>query len=55
MNTQEKKYTETQAKEIWKAGQEYWRTNGASITFEELTEQMNGGKKNQKLLNIKKS
>lgn len=36
----EKKYTENQAKQIWKAGQEYWKTSGASITFEELTERM---------------
>ncbi len=33
-------YTEEQAKEIWRAGQEYWKTSGASITFEELTEKL---------------
>lgn len=32
------KYNESQAKEIWKAGQEYWKTSGESISFEELTE-----------------
>ena len=44
MTKEQKKYTESQAKEIWKAGQEYWKTSGATITFEELTERMNGGK-----------
>jgi hypothetical protein len=39
-DNKEKKYTENQAKQIWKAGQEYWKTSGASITFEELTERM---------------
>lgn len=29
-----------QGREIWKAGQEYWKTSGASITFEELSEKM---------------
>lgn len=33
-------YTEEQAKQIWKAGQEYWKTSGASITFEELTQKL---------------
>jgi hypothetical protein len=33
-------YTEEQAREIWRAGQEYWKTSGASITFEELTEKL---------------
>jgi len=33
-------YTEEQAKQIWKAGQEYWKTSGASITFEELIEKL---------------
>lgn len=32
------KFTEEQARQIWKAGQEYWKTSGDSITFEELTE-----------------
>jgi hypothetical protein len=31
-------YTEEQAYEIWKAGQEYWITSGKSITFEDLIE-----------------
>lgn len=31
-------YTEKQAYTIWKAGQEYWKTSGASVTFEKLTE-----------------
>ncbi len=35
----ERMYSEEEAKTIWKAGQEYWKTSGASITFEELTEQ----------------
>ena len=34
------KYTEQMAKAIWNAGQEYWKTSGASITFEELTEKL---------------
>lgn len=34
----EKLYTHEEAKEIWNAGQEYWKTSGASTTFEELTE-----------------
>jgi len=33
-------FTEEQAMLIWKAGQEYWKTSGDSITFEELTEKM---------------
>ena len=37
---QENLYTEEQAREIWRAGQEYWKTSGASITFEELTEKL---------------
>jgi hypothetical protein len=37
-NLELNKYSESQAKEIWKAGQEYWKTSGESITFEELTE-----------------
>ena len=38
MEREQKGYTEEQAKQIWKAGQEYWKTSGSSITFEELTE-----------------
>ncbi len=34
-------YTEEQTKQIWKAGQEYWKTSGSSITFEELIETFN--------------
>ena len=30
-------YSEEEARKIWYAGQDYWRTNGESITFEELT------------------
>lgn len=33
-------YTEEQAREIWNAGQDYWRTSGETITFEELTDKM---------------
>lgn len=33
-------YSEEEARIIWKAGQEYWKTSGASITFEELIEQV---------------
>lgn len=36
---QERMYSEEEAYKIWKAGQEYWKTSGESITFEELTEQ----------------
>ncbi|CAB4175361.1 hypothetical protein UFOVP972_152 [uncultured Caudovirales phage] len=36
---QERMYSEEEAYTIWQAGQEYWKTSGASITFEELTEQ----------------
>ena len=35
---QEIMYSEEEARAIWNAGQEYWRTSGASITFEELTD-----------------
>lgn len=35
----EKMYSEEEAYKIWKAGQEYWKTSGESITFEELIEQ----------------
>lgn len=38
MEKEQMGYTEEQAYEIWKAGQEYWKTSGKSITFEELTE-----------------
>jgi hypothetical protein len=34
-----KMYSEEEAKTIWRAGQEYWKTSGESITFEELIEQ----------------
>ena len=36
---QQKGYSEEEAYKIWKAGQEYWKTSGASITFEELIKQ----------------
>lgn len=36
---QERSYSEKEAYKIWKAGQEYWKTSGESITFEELIEQ----------------
>ncbi len=36
---QERSYSEEEAYKIWKAVQEYWKTSGASITFEELIEQ----------------
>jgi hypothetical protein len=39
-------YTEEQARKIWEAGQEYWRTSGETITFEGLTE---GMKKNNNI------
>jgi hypothetical protein len=41
MENEQKGYTEEQAKQIWKAGQEYWKTSGSSITFEELIETFN--------------
>jgi uncharacterized protein YacL (UPF0231 family) len=34
-----KLYTEEQMAKVWMAGQKYWETSGASITFEELLEQ----------------
>ena len=37
---QERSYSEEEAYKIWKAGQEYWKTSGTSITFEELIEQL---------------
>ena len=33
-----KLYTEEQMAKAWMAGQKYWETSGASITFEELLE-----------------
>ena len=33
-----KLYTEEQMLKVWRAGQKYWETSGASITFEELLE-----------------
>jgi uncharacterized protein YbaR (Trm112 family) len=41
MEKEQKGYTEEQAKQIWKAGQEYWKTSGSSITFEKLIETFN--------------
>ena len=38
MEKEQRGYTEEQAYEFWKAGQEYWKTSGSSITFEELIE-----------------
>lgn len=35
-----KLYTEEQARKVWKAGQKYWETSGASITLEELLESL---------------
>ena len=35
----ERMYSKEEAYKIWKAGQEYWKTSGESITFEELIEQ----------------
>lgn len=37
----DKKFSENEANKIWKAGQEYWKTSGESITFEELIERRN--------------
>jgi hypothetical protein len=45
MEREQKGYTEEQAKQIWKAGQEYWKTSGSSTTFEELTETFNTNEK----------
>jgi hypothetical protein len=39
-NTELEKYNEEEARIIWRAGQEYWKTSGDSITFEELTEKL---------------
>jgi hypothetical protein len=35
----ERMYSEEEVKTIWRAGQEYWKTSGESITFEELIKQ----------------
>jgi hypothetical protein len=40
MEKEQRGYTEEQAYEIWKAGIEYWKTSGNTITFEELTEKL---------------
>jgi hypothetical protein len=40
--------SESELRELWKAGQQYWRTSGATITFEEWLEQL----KTKKGLNI---
>lgn len=53
-NISKKIYTEDEAFQIWKAGQEYWKTSGGSITYEELTERM-GKKKNNKMYLLKKT
>jgi hypothetical protein len=45
MEREQKGYTEEQAKQIWKAGQEYWKTSGSSTTFEELIETFNTNEK----------
>ena len=37
----DKLFTIEQVKLIWKAGQEYWKTSGESITFEELIQRKN--------------
>lgn len=37
-NTLNKFFSLKEAKEIWKAGQEYWKTSGESKTFEETIE-----------------
>jgi hypothetical protein len=37
-NTSNKVFSLEEAKEIWKAGQEYWKTSGESKTFEETIE-----------------
>ena len=34
----DKKFSEYETYRIWKSGQEYWKTSGESITFEELIE-----------------
>jgi hypothetical protein len=40
MEKEQRGYTEEQVYEIWKAGQEYWKTSGSSITFEELIKKL---------------
>ena len=40
LQQQERMYSEEEARIIWRAGQEYWKTSGDSITFEELTEKL---------------
>lgn len=42
--TAERMYSEEEAYTIWKAGQEYWKTSGESITFEELIERLKNKK-----------
>jgi len=37
-NTSNKVFSLEEVKEIWKAGQEYWKTSGESKTFEETIE-----------------
>jgi hypothetical protein len=48
----DKKYTEEEAKIIWKGGQEYWKTSGNSITFEELTEKLKNQPKLPDVINL---
>ena len=38
LEKQQQGYSEEEARIIWRAGQEYCKTSGDSITFEELTE-----------------
>lgn len=40
LEKQQQGYSEEEARIIWRAGQEYWKTSGDSITFEELTEKL---------------
>jgi len=40
MDKQQQGYSEEEARIIWRAGQEYCKTSGDSITFEELTEKL---------------
>ena len=42
---QKQMYSEEEARKIWHAGQEYWKTSGESITFEELIEHFKKNKK----------
>lgn len=39
------RYTEEEMMQVWRAGQEYWKTSGSTITFEELIEQIKLNKK----------